>query len=178
MFDLKSLSPTNLLYAKGIVTEDAESRASETSGKHHCYTITACLANLEQKASSVCIHNNLTGDFSVSVLLPGQWRASARSTCTSCPLPPSTVPTRAAQTHHWEHLHRNRRTDVHLYEIEAGQQGDAVLGLLPAFQSLLGTRHHERPLVSPVAGRQGAVPDSRRNFAETAADPPLPLDPP
>lgn len=174
MFDPKSLSPTNLLYVKGLVPEDAESLGSETPGKHHCCTITACL---EQKASSVCIHNNLTGDFSAIVFAAPR---TATSICEEHLLPPPSLPPPPEQHRPITDslLHHNRRTDVHLYEIEAGQQGDAVLGLLPAFQSLLGTRHHERPLVSPVAGRQGAVPDSRRNFAETAADPPLPLDPP
>lgn len=97
-FDLKSLSPTNLLYAKGIVTEDAESLASETSGKHHCYTITACLANQEQKASSVRIQNNFTGDLSVIMSV---FACSQEGICEAhlhqLP-PPRTVPTSAAQT--------------------------------------------------------------------------------
>lgn len=84
MFDPKSLSPTNLLYAKGLVTEDAESLGSETPGKHHCCTITA---NLEQKASSVCIHNNLTGDFSVIVFAP----RTATSICEEHLLPPPSL---------------------------------------------------------------------------------------
>lgn len=66
----------------------------------------------------------------------------------------------------------------HLYKIKARQQSDAVLGLVPAFQPLLGKRHHERPVVSPVAGRQGAVLNSRRNFGEIPTDsgfPPSPL---
>lgn len=58
----------------------------------------------------------------------------------------------------------DRRTYIHLYKIEAGQQRHAVLRLLYAPQPLLGARHPGQPLVSPVAGRQWAVPDSRRNF--------------
>lgn len=58
----------------------------------------------------------------------------------------------------------------HLYKIKARQQRYAVLGLVPAFQSLLSARHPERPVVSPVAGRQAAVLDSRRNFDEIPAD--------
>ena len=59
---------------------------------------------------------------------------------------------------------------LHLYKIKARQQSDAVLGLIPAFQPLLGTRHDERPVVCPVAGRQAAVLDSRRNFGEILAE--------
>lgn len=59
------------------------------------------------------------------------------------------------------------RQTVYLHKIKTGQQSDAVLGLLPPFQPLLGTRHDERPEVSPGTGRQWVVLYSRRNFDRT-----------